>query len=549
MKPTIGICSNVDLRTLDLVDADHQRIYQDPATARASLLGDGAFWSQADHFLVFLDVEFGTAGAGRVLSGEDEGIRSWFAERLTELEQIAANNTDKSFVIANVALVNDNLDRDIELNSVSDDLAGRINGLIAEAASRQGNVTVMDWARQLGLLGAVTLYDPRYWYMARMPLSKSGAQALWNEFLGVLDMATGDPKKVLCVDLDNTLWRGLCGEEGPRGVGVSEEGADKAFRDFQARIRGLKDLGVLLAINSKNNAEDALAVFRDNPMMILHEDDFAAMRINWGDKSENMRSIAEELSLDLGSFVFIDDSSVERELVRAALPEVVVPEFPDEAVDLPVWLSRTVARHFRRRTLTSEDRRKTEQYSNRRKRASSTDALSRDEAIRSLRIGITVECDKPENLPRLHQMAQKTNQFNLTTLRYTEAELRERIESPRFAVFDAWYRDRFGDEGIVALAVVELNRKMPRIESFVMSCRVIGRGVEYALLGAIGENLAAQGFSALEGRFEPTPRNAPCSTFLSTAGFAADGDSLRAELSELSGCLAPLTRDIETRTA
>ena len=384
--------------------------------------------------------------------------------------------------------------------------------------------------------------------MGRMPLSGVGARRLWEEFQSSLTMMSGAPKKVLCLDLDNTLWRGICGETTPRGVGLSEEGADKAYRDFQRHIKGLRELGVLLAVNSKNNAEDALAVFRDNPMMILQEDDFAAMRINWNDKVSNLCSIAEELSLGLDAFVFIDDSDVERELVQSALPDVSVPVFPTEPFDLPSWFRAQVARkYFRRRTFTSEDLSKTEQYHRRRERQAVTSTLSHEDAINRLQIEVSVECDRADNLTRLHQMAQKTNHFNLTTIRYTEIELRERILSGDYSVWNAWYRDKFGDEGIVAMAVV--SHMEPRLESFVMSCRVIGRNVEFALLRAICEGLEARGTHWLAAEYRATAKNGPCKAFLPAAGFNGVGAEFKGDLAAVLERLNSLAAGVRIGSA
>jgi FkbH-like protein len=529
MTSSFGVCANVDLRSLELYAADAPVTFMESSVARASIASDPSFWNGPGAFLVFLDPNRVLPG-GRILSEQDQAIVEWFDGRLKELSGLAENHADRIIVLANAAVINDTLDADALLHSGEDGgLARQLNEMIHQTAQGHANVLVLDWARIVATYGTTRIYDDKYWYMGRMPLSGAGARHLWEEFQSSLALMSGAPKKVLCLDLDNTLWRGICGETTSRGVGLSEEGADKAYRDFQRQIKGLKELGVLLAVNSKNNAEDALAVIRDNPMMILREDDFAAMRINWNDKVANLCSIAEELSLGLDAFVFIDDSVVEREFVQSALPDVSVPAFPVESFDLPAWFRAQVARkYFRRRKFTAEDRGKTEQYHRRRERQTETAALSREDAIARLQIELGVECDRAENLTRLHQMAQKTNQFNLTTIRYTEAELRERILSGDYSVWNAWYRDKFGDEGIVAMAVV--SHMESRLECFVMSCRVIGRNVEFALLRAICEGLMARGWRSLAAEYRATARNSPCSAFLPAAGFLGAGAEFTGDL-------------------
>jgi FkbH-like protein len=530
---SVGVCGNVDLRSLQLYASGVPLTFLESSVARTSIVADSSFWKGSVAFLVFLDPNW-TLPAGRVLATQDEEIAQWFTARLQELSDLAISHPDRTFVVANVAVFNDTLDADVLLRAGEHaDLAQRLNRMIFTATRDFPNVVPLDWARIVATHGSSRLYDSKYWYMGRMPLSGTGARLLWEEFVGTLEMLTTPPRKVLCLDLDNTLWRGICGEEGPRGVGLSEEGVDKAYRDLQSCFKALKEMGVLLAINSKNNVEDALAVFRENPMMILKESDFAALRINWIDKSANLRSIADELSLSLDAFVFIDDSDVERDLVRKSLPEVAVPDFPTEAFELPAWFRERVARkHFRFRAITDEDRARTDQYRRRRSRDVAAASLSREDAIAQLQIELRVERDVVDSLARLHQMAQKTNQFNLTTLRYTEAELKERMLSDRYSVWNAWYRDKFGDEGIVAMAVV--SHDQPKLESFLISCRVIGRNVEFALLGAICDGLETMGLRTLAAEYRATARNAPCKDFLATAGFAGDGLEFAGDLGILA---------------
>jgi len=545
MLRSVGICSNVDLRSIEVYGSGARMTFMESSGARTSISSQPTFWNDSGAFLIFFDPDRVLPG-GRVLSAEDGLILEWFDARLKELRELAQIHTDKFFVLANTAVANDTLDADLLIHAAENNaLQRQFDGLIYQAVQGLTNVAVLDWARVVLTYGTSQVFDAKYWYLGRMPLSGRGARLLWEEFQSSLAMLRSVPRKVLCLDLDNTLWRGICGEEGPRGVGLSEEGPDKAFRDLQRHVKGLKQQGVLLAINSKNNPEDAHSVFRDNPMMILDEGDFAAMRINWHDKADNLRSIAEELSLGLDAFVFIDDSVVERELVQMTLPDVAVPDFPAETHELPAWFRAQVARrYFRKRTLTNEDLTKTEQYRRRRERAEVTSTLSHEDAISRMQIELTVERDHPGSLMRLLQMSQKTNQFNLTTIRYTEAELKERIFSENYSVWQAWYRDKFGDEGIVAMAVV--SNKEPRLESFLISCRVIGRNVEFALLKVICEGLHAEGSRVLAAEYRATARNGPCREFLPAAGFRESGDQMIGDLPVLIAQLAQLAAGVRT---
>lgn len=388
-------------------------------------------------------------------------------------------------------------------------------------------VTICDWAARVQELGAGILYDERLWHIGRMPFGARGLDELANlyaQYLRALSERTG---KVLVLDLDNTLWGGVVGEESIGGIALGQDGVGSAYRDFQARVRALKDRGVLLAIASRNNECDVDAVFREHPMMVLRPDDFVVRKIGWRPKPEMLAEMSEELSLGLGSFVLIDDSPAERDLVRAHLPDVAVPEFPADPFTLGSWFAGVAKEHFDSLLLTDEDRRRTDIYrADVRRSRASADFSRLDDFYRSLEMKMRVWIDHREQAPRLAQLTQKTNQFNLTTRRYGVTEIEEMTARPDVRLYDIELSDRYGSNGIVGLVITRLSDESAEIDTFLLSCRVIGRNVESALFAFVVNDLHALGIHTISARFIPTERNAPISGLLDQLGFEA-GDDLR----------------------
>lgn len=398
------------------------------------------------------------------------------------------------------------------------------NRRITAVSREHPSVLVLDWRLTLREQGWRTLRADRYWYLGRIPLSRAGHEHLAGAALQLLDAARGRSRKLLVLDLDGTLWGGVVGDDGVDALQLSEEGVGKAFRDVQQILRGARELGVLLAISSKNTEAVALDAIASHPMMALSLDDFVAHRIDWGDKAANIASMADELDLGLDSLVFLDDSPVERARVRSALPDVVVPDLPEDPADRPAWLlGEVLPRWFGRTALTAEDSNKTSQYHARAKRQGLRQDLDPTDFVRELDIELDLFVDDARFLPRLAQLTQKTNQFNMTAERLTTAEVAGLASSPDGWVAALKYRDRFGDEGIVGAA---LCRRCPggwRVDNLLMSCRVLGRTVEHAFLAGVLEALPAEPDARLVARFVPTDRNAPACALYPAAGLLEAG--------------------------
>jgi FkbH-like protein len=404
-------------------------------------------------------------------------------------------------------------------------LTATINALNARLATELRDVPgvyVLDFDKICADVGYHNAWDDRMWHLGRAPLSASLLPALARVQSAALYALTGTPRKCLVLDLDNTLWGGVVGEAGLAGIKLGHAYPGNVFREFQCKVLELHRRGTLLAINSKNNREDVDEVFRSHPDMVLKWEHFASVRVNWRDKPENMREIAGELNIGIDSLVFFDDSAVEREIMTRLLPAVLTLDVPSDPADYVKALCE--GRAFDRVAFTDEDRRRGEMYRQQVERQTLRAAGSMDEFLSSLGTTVRIRAFEPFAFPRVLDLLHKTNQFNLTTRRHSGPELQQLIDDPESSVFTLQVLDRFGDEGIVGVAIVQRRGRTAYIDSFLLSCRVIGRRVETALLAFIGQWAAHHGLEWLEGEFLPTKKNAPAADFYARHGFAPIDD-------------------------
>jgi FkbH-like protein len=320
-------------------------------------------------------------------------------------------------------------------------------------------------------------------------------------------------KKCVVVDLDNTLWGGVVGEDGFENLALSLKSPGNSFIAFQQALLDLYDRGVLLAVNSRNNPEDALKVIREHPNMILKEKHFAALRMNWNDKSENMRDLAHELNIGLDSMVFLDDDPTNRGLVRAILPEVEVPELPTDPSEYARFLNALP--YFPAEAITDEDKMRGNLYvTERLRKEEERQHSTKEDFLKSLALVMDFYEDDDSAAPRLSQMTEKTNQFNVDKTPFSEEQIRSFVQGAGRRVFHARLSDKFGDYGIVLLAVAELRGKTWHIPSLLMSCRAFGRGVEHAFLSTIAKRAREAGAEQLTIAFTPSSKNIPAREFI-----------------------------------
>jgi FkbH-like protein len=450
-----------------------------------------------------------------LLTLSSEEFLSNSEEVFSLIEQASVAYCSATILVHNIALMKPEPMTLLEWNTNSSKrlMATKLNLSLAELVQQLPNVHLLDLEMLAVRYGIEKMVDPRFYYLAKMDYSAFGIQKIAEQLSAALAAISGKRRKVLVLDLDNTLWGSILGEVSLEGVLLSNDGEGKVFYDFQKQIERLYNTGTILAICSKNDEDLAMEVVRTHPYMVLREDKFAAIRINWADKAENIRSIAEELNLGLDSFVFLDDSPHERELVRSALPEILVPELPKDFSDYPKFIADLTA--FETFLVTTEDTERGKLYADERQRVNlKKNIASLDDFLRSLNIQISVQQATDFTIPRIAQLTQKTNQFNLTTRRYTESDIRILTENSSWQVLSVSAKDKLGDSGLVGVALIEINHTIAYLDTYLMSCRVLGRGIEQAFMAAVLQKVKATGVEALTAEFIPTKKNGIAKNFL-----------------------------------
>jgi FkbH-like protein len=394
----------------------------------------------------------------------------------------------------------------------------QINQALRQSAGEHRGVYVLDYDRLVARHGRLRWLDERKWLIARMPIAADCLIEMAREWMRFVVPLSGKTAKVLVADLDNTLWGGVIGEDGMTGIKLGPEFPGAAYQNLQRAMLDLTRRGILLAICSKNNVEDAMEALENHPGMILRPKDFSAVRINWNDKSQNLREIASELNVGTDTLAFLDDNPVELEQVRNALPEVTILDLPGDPLAYAAIVRDCPA--FERLTLSSEDQQRTTLYATQRERSQAEQSFqSKEDFFRYLEQEAEVAPVSPATLARVAQLTQKTNQFNLTTRRYSEQQIVDMAARPGWHVLSIKVRDRFGDHGLVGIAITHDEADICEIETFLLSCRVIGRAVETALLSHLTETAKARGCQRLAGQFVPTKKNAPARDFYAQHGF------------------------------
>jgi FkbH-like protein len=397
-------------------------------------------------------------------------------------------------------------------------LVRHMNRQLASSLREIDGSAIVDADHLFAKVGLERCYDERSARMAGAPFTQDALRVLADAYVRHVKAMDGPAVKCIVLDCDNTLWGGVIGEDGPAGIALGPIGPGRAFTALQEDLRDLRQRGLVLAICSKNESADVLDVLRNHPHSVLREDDFAAMRIDWEDKAANISAIADELNIGLEHIVFVDDSDIECEWVKQRLPDVHVIQWPmssDEGTslrDLPLFDSLVV---------TEEDRARTEMYrSEAKRRAARTDDVSREGYLRSLEMEATVGLATSQQLPRLAQLTQRTNQFNLTTRRYDVAALEKLAIDPNSRVVWLELQDRFGSNGIVGCGILRVASETASIDSLMLSCRVIGRDVETVLVNRLAIIAREMGATILMGEFIPSDRNGQVADLYTRLGFA-----------------------------
>jgi FkbH-like protein len=396
-----------------------------------------------------------------------------------------------------------------------------LNQAIREfAAEHAGQVFPLDVERIVRKLGEDRAIDERFWAMYRAPFKKDFVAQYADQVVRIGRALKGRAKKCLILDCDNTLWGGVVGEDGLDKVALDRhEYPGKSFRAFQQSVLNLIDQGVIVALCSKNNEADVWELLDGHPHNLLKREHLAAWRINWEPKSENIASLARELNLGLDSMVFVDDSGTECDLVRQMLPEVTVLQVPSKTFELPSLLYRDGL--FDGLSKSDEDRQRTAMYAAERERSTAQQAFESAEAyLASLGLSAVIHRARPEELTRVAQLVGKTNQFNLTTRRHSEAFIREMADSPESAVYTLTAADRFGDLGLVGVLIARKEGVAGVVDSLLLSCRALGRKLELAFVHTALDELDRDwGVQEWKASYLKTAKNAQVEKFWNRLGF------------------------------
>ena len=384
---------------------------------------------------------------------------------------------------------------------------GELNAFLRETLQAQRSAYLLDMNVCRARIGAGLFYDQRYWHMSKAPYSREALEEISNEAFKYIRPLLGKNRKCLVVDCDNVLWGGTIGEDGVPGIKLGRTYPGSAYYELQQEILNFYHRGVVLALCSKNNEQDVWEVFDKHPDMLLRREHIATAQINWRDKVSNLKQIAADLSLGLDSFVFVDDSPFEAEQIRAYLPQVEVVHLPEaQAVEYRDILS--AGGWFDTLTLSPEDRKRGAMY---RAEASREELQLQSQDLGSYYASLSMVLEigfvDAFSIPRIAQLTQKTNQFNLTTRRYSDAHIQALSEDRSVDVIHVQLKDRFGESGLAGVCILKYEGARALIDTFLLSCRVLGRGVEDAFLVQCMKRARLKGCTIAIGEYLPTAKN------------------------------------------
>jgi FkbH-like protein len=444
-----------------------------------------------------------------------EKIRHYADLARMTVEQIPAGKMFIIFTIKDIFTI-----QSISSDRTIGDAVNDYNSTLYTLASQYGNIKVIDSSHFLERYTSEELIDWKYYFLSQIPLNPKLADNFSAWFDKQVEFIELKRKKGIVLDLDNTLWSGILGEEGIEGIQMGETYPGNCYRFFQEYLLQLYHAGIILTVCSKNNENDVLEVWKKHPDCILRQEHFVTYRINWQNKADNIRDIAAELNIGLDSLIFVDDNPTERALVSQMLPQITVPDFPKQPYLFPKFCKSLTDNYFFAYELTNEDLTKTQQYkeNTERKRfeSSFTDFTS---YLRSLEIELTIESLDNINIVRFAQMTQKTNQFNLTTKRYTESDLCE-LAGNGAMIFGLRMKDKFGDNGLTGLIIItSCELRIVEIDTFLLSCRILGKNIEIEFLQFVLLKLKKSGFQTILAKYIQTLKNAQVETFYEKLGF------------------------------
>ena len=381
---------------------------------------------------------------------------------------------------------------------------------------------VYDLASLQSRLGRASLFDPKLYFTSKFALAPDVLPLVAGALVKMLAARKGWFLKCVILDLDNTLWGGVIGDDGLDHLQIGELGLGPAYMAFQSWLKQLRDRGIVLAVCSKNDDATAREPFLKHPDMLLRLDDIAVFMANWDDKATNIRRIKSIIDVDYGAMMFLDDNPAERQLVRESFPTMLVPELPEDPSEYVTCLQ--ALNPFEAGSYTPQDGQRTGEYQAEARRQQEREKfVDLADFLRSLEMRAAVRPFSPFNIPRVAQLTQRSNQFNLRTVRYTEKQIADLAASPAHVAMAFELKDRFGDTGLISVIILEILNEAVFVDTWLMSCRVLGRGVEQLVLNTIVKRARELGLKYVRGEYVPTAKNGMVKDHYATLGFAPDG--------------------------
>ena len=453
----------------------------------------------------------------------DDTKKEFVKEKINHLENIIQNfekNSNSKLVITNFNIPSYSPNGIIEskIKFGLHEMIEKINHSLRDISKTHNSIYVYDFNQFVSKHGEKNIFDYRQFHLGDIQITFNFMPYFGYELMSYIKSITGTNRKCIVLDLDNTLWGGVVGEDGFDGIELGQTANGKAFVDFQKELLSLWQQGIILEINSKNNFDDAMKVIHEHPEMILREKNFASIQINWNDKAQNLLQISDEINIGLNSIVFFDDDKLNQTRIKQEFPEVLTIELPDDPSEFSRLLKEL--NDFNVLQRTDEDTKRGQMYTEQRKRKELEKSVSNlDDFLKELDIKVKMKKSNEFLIPRISQLTLKTNQFNLTTRRYQEEEIKNFSSNTKFIVGCAQVLDKFGDNGITGVYIIKKNDKSWLIDTFLLSCRIMGRGVENAILSQILLDAQKNGIDEIQAEFIPTQKNQPAENFLSDFGF------------------------------
>ena len=486
----------------------------------------GLYGEERDHIVIYMSAE----KLREAFEDTDTGNRASFAEdqieRIRSYWSILRDRTKASLIQFNFVRYDTGVFGNYALKEETsfEYQLQKLNWLLSSEAAENRNVFIIDLDMIRAEYGNRAFRDMKFYYQARMSAGFEGVVEMVKQVYDIILASMGRIRKCLILDLDNTLWGGVIGDDGINGIEIGELGTGRAYTDLQKWCLELKKRGILLAVCSKNDEKTAKEPFEEHPDMVLHLEDFAMFVCNWDDKATNIKRIQSTLDIGMDSLVFVDDNPFERELVRTACPQVTVPELPEDPAEyLPFLQSLHL---FETVSYSGEGVNRTELYRTEAKRRSEKEIFTDiNDYLKSLEMRAKVLPFDEFHYPRIAELSQRSNQFNLRTIRYSEEEIRRIAESDRYLTGYFELSDKFGDYGLISAVIVEkTGNNEGFIDTWFMSCRVLKRGMEEFIINNLVEICKKAGIEKLKAQYIPTAKNGMVADIYERFGFAPRGD-------------------------